>query len=563
MRLLRFIIGLIILAAAVAGVVVALSRNPQSVTLDLSSVTIQDSLGALIAGAVVLGALVVAILLLPGRLALGWQNQGLRSDAQRLEGELEALRQQYRQLQTANQNLQRARQQGNGEELPPAASPRQEVPAVAAAHWSDPSGDHGRPSDSSRPSQLTVVGSTSTAARSAPPLPGSFRIGRIAGISIDIHVSWLIIVVLLTASLATSFFPQIAPHYSAGVYWIVGLVATLLLFLSVLLHELGHSLVARARGLPVSSITLFIFGGVSNLEQEPHSPGEEFVVAFIGPVISLILGGLSLAIAAPIGQGALLVKAIFVYLGTTNLLLGIFNLLPGFPLDGGRVLRSILWKITGNLQRATQWAARVGQVLAFLFILAGVWLFFLGDLLGGIWIGFIGWFLLTAAQSAGSQAMIESLLGGVTVAQAMTPAPPAITPETTVQTLVDEHLWPQGLRSLPVMQMGRLVGMVTLADIRRVPREQWAQTSVAQVMIPMERLLTVSPRQPLQEALGTLVSHNVNQVLVIQNGQVVGLLTRENIMRLLDVRRGLAPTGGQPPVEQSESSRAPNPPLSA
>jgi CBS domain-containing protein len=312
----------------------------------------------------------------------------------------------------------------------------------------------------------------------------------------------------------------------------------------------------------VSSITLFIFGGVSNLEQEPHSPGEEFAVTVIGPVISLVLGGLSLALVAALGHSAVLLRSVLLYLGTTNILLGVFNLLPGFPLDGGRLLRSILWRITGNLQRATQWAARVGQVLAFLFILVGVWLFFLGDFLGGIWIGFIGWFLLTAAQSANQQVLADALLRGVSVAQAMAPPPPAVTAETPLQAVVDEHLWPHGLRSLPVMHAGRLVGMLTLADMRRVPRQQWGQTPVGQVMIPMERLITISPRQPLRDAFGLLVGNNINSALVVLNGQVVGVLTREAIMRLLDVRRGLAPTGGQQPP-QSVPTQTPDTPISA
>src|SRR5690349_21420749 len=191
-------------------------------------------------------------------------------------------------------------------------------------------------------------------------MPGSFRIGKIAGIDIDINVSWIIILVLLTVSLATGWFPQLYPGWSSATYWVVGLISALLLFVSVLLHELAHSLVARARGLPVKSITLFIFGGVSNLEQEPQSPGVEFQMAVVGPLASLIIGGLALLVGAFIGRAAPLAVAVIAYLGITNLLLGVFNLIPGFPLDGGRVLRAILWKATGSLQRATRWASLVG-----------------------------------------------------------------------------------------------------------------------------------------------------------------------------------------------------------
>jgi Zn-dependent protease len=260
-------------------------------------------------------------------------------------------------------------------------------------------------------------------------VPGSFSAGSVGGIRIDIHVSWLIVVSLLTVSLALDFFPQVVPGYSAILYWLVGLVATLWLFISVLLHELGHSLVARARGLSVSSITFFIFGGISNLEQWPRGPGDEFLIAIAGPLISLALGGLCLALALTLRPGVAMLQVLLVFLGSANLLLGGFNLLPGFPLDGGRVLRSILWQVTGSLQRATQWAARVGQAMALLFILLGVLEALFGALLAGIWIGVIGLFLLSASYRASAQAKADSLSSGDLSAQtsaSMTDAPVSV-----------------------------------------------------------------------------------------------------------------------------------------
>src|ERR1700680_1905471 len=225
-------------------------------------------------------------------------------------------------------------------------------------------------------------------------MPGSFRIGKIAGIDIDINVSWIIILVLLTVSLATGWFPQLYPGWSSATYWLVGLISALLLFVSVLLHELAHSLVARRRGLPVKNITLFIFGGVSNIEQEPKSAGIEFQMAVVGPLTSLLIGAVCYLLQLPLRGTNSPLQGILFYLAVTNILLGIFNLIPGFPLDGGRVLRSIVWKISGSMRRATRVATITGQIIGYLFILLGIWLFFTSNILDGIWLGFIGWFML-------------------------------------------------------------------------------------------------------------------------------------------------------------------------
>src|SRR6266487_3777727 len=254
-------------------------------------------------------------------------------------------------------------------------------------------------------------------------MPGSLRIGRIAGIDIFINVSWLVILVLLTFSLATYEFPAFYPGFSPSTYFLLGFIASLLLFVSVLLHELAHSLVARARGLPVKSIVLFIFGGISNIEQEPQTPGVEFLMAFVGPITSIVIGIVCYLLLFPLRGSHSPVEVIVSYLAITNILLGLFNLIPGFPLDGGRVLRSIIWKISGSEGTATRVASIVGQMFAYLFILWGVFQFFGGNVLGGIWIGFIGWFLLSASQSASSQTMLQSMLKGVTVGQVMDKTP--------------------------------------------------------------------------------------------------------------------------------------------
>src|SRR6266852_4824953 len=304
-------------------------------------------------------------------------------------------------------------------------------------------------------------------------MPGSLNLGKIAGISIYINVSWFIILVLLTWSLATGWFPIFYPGWTATTYWVISLVSALLLFVSVLLHELAHSLVARARGLSVKNITLFIFGGVSNIEQEPTSPGVEFQVAVVGPLTSLLIGALCFLLLLPLRGTHSPLEGILFYLAVTNVLLGVFNLIPGFPLDGGRVLRSIIWKITGSMRQATRVATITGQVVAYLFILLGVWQLFSGSVFNGIWLGFIGWFLLSAAQSANSQVMLESVLRGVTVGEVMNPTPTLVPANISLQQLVDQYFLPQGLRSALVMQPDQLAGLITLSDIRHVPREQW------------------------------------------------------------------------------------------
>jgi Zn-dependent protease/CBS domain-containing protein len=381
-------------------------------------------------------------------------------------------------------------------------------------------------------------------------MPGSIRLGRIAGIEIDVNVSWLIIVVLLTVSLATTWFPASVPHLGFGAYWALGLIAAVLLFASVLAHELAHSLVAKSRGLPVKNITLFIFGGVSNIEHEPSSPGVEFWMAIVGPLTSLGIGVICLLLAQ-VTRAVPVVWAVLGYLAVANLLLGVFNLIPGFPLDGGRVLRSILWAITGSLRKATVWAARVGQVIAYLFILWGVWQVFTGNWLNGIWIGFIGWFLLSAAQSANREAMLQSLFRGVSVATVMSPAPQPVPANSSLRELVDHYLLPHGQRTAPVYDGSQFAGLVTLADVKAVPRDEWDRVLVSKVMAPVEKLHTARPEQRMTDVLPLMTQADVNQLPVLQDGQLAGMLTRDAVMRYLDVRQGLGP----PPREGDDGAR--------
>jgi Zn-dependent protease/predicted transcriptional regulator len=368
-------------------------------------------------------------------------------------------------------------------------------------------------------------------------MTGSIRVFRIAGIDIYINFSWIIILVFLTFSLATGWFATLYPGWQPATYWLVSFIAAILLFVSVLLHELAHSFVARARGLPVKSIVLFIFGGVSNIEREPGSPGVEFQMAFVGPLTSLLIGVVCYLLLLLLRGSNSPVAAILGYLAVTNILLGIFNLIPGFPLDGGRVLRSIVWRISGNLSTATRVANVVGQIIAYLFILIGIIFFFNGDFLDGIWLGFIGWFLLSSAHSASTQTMLQTSFQGVTVSQIMNTSPMTVPANISLQRLIHEYFIPQGLRSALVMQGDQLAGLVTLSDVRHVPQEQWAQTPVGFVMIALDKLHTVSPDQQLNDVLPLITSRDVNQLPVVQNGHLVGILSRDSIMRFLEVRR--------------------------
>jgi Zn-dependent protease len=367
----------------------------------------------------------------------------------------------------------------------------------------------------------------------------SFRIGKIAGIDIYIHFSWIIALILFTISLASSWFPHIYPHASVLNYLMAGLIASLLLFLSVLLHELGHSLVARAHGLPVKNIILFIFGGVANIEEEAQSAGVEFKVAAVGPLVSLLISGVCFLLWLPLRFSPSPVEGILQVLWLSNLLIGIFNLLPGFPLDGGRILKAIVWKLSGNPVKATRTAANVGMLIAYLLIIWGIFQFFSGDTLDGIWIGFIGWFLLSASLAERTQSTFESVFSGVNVGQVMSRDPLTVPANISLQKLVDEYLLPQGLPSALVMQGDNLAGLITLTNIRQIPRENWSQTPIGLVMTPADRLPVLSPEQSLKGALRLLADANTDQLPVLQNGHLVGVLSREELMRSLQVRQNL------------------------
>jgi Zn-dependent protease/CBS domain-containing protein len=369
-------------------------------------------------------------------------------------------------------------------------------------------------------------------------MESSFKLGRVAGIEVGIHYTWLVAFVLVSWSLAQGFFPGSYPGWSPVTYWLVGVFSALALFASVLIHELSHSFVARARGEEVDSITLFIFGGVSNLRSEPAAPRDEFLVSVVGPLTSFVLAAGFWLLRLAVAPGDSPVGAALDYLALINLILGGFNLLPGFPLDGGRILRSIVWAATRSLRRATQIAAGTGQAIAYLMIFWGLLQLLGGNFLGGLWIAFIGWFLNNAAETTRAQQSTTESLSGVTVAELANPQPIIAGPDTTVQDFVFEDVVRQGRSAVLVMAGGPLLGIATVTDAKKVPQDRWSATTLAEIMTPAP-LQTVTPDTAMTRALELFVSSSVNQLPVVQDERVVGLLSRADVLRYLQLRQEL------------------------
>jgi Zn-dependent protease/CBS domain-containing protein len=357
-------------------------------------------------------------------------------------------------------------------------------------------------------------------------------LGRILGIPIGLDYSWFLIFAFLTWTLGGSYYPAEFKHWSPLLYWFMGAVTAIMLFVSVLLHELGHSVVAIRYKIPVRSITLFVFGGVAQIGAEPPSAVAEFWIALAGPVVSLSLAILFSALKH-VTTGIEPMLGLVKYLAYINFALVIFNLIPGYPLDGGRVFRAIVWAVTKDMRRATLMAANVGRFFGFLFIFAGVWRVFSGDFGGGLWIAFIGWFLDNAASAQIQQVMFQGLLAGHDVAQAMSRHCAAIPAELSLQQLVDDYILSGGQRCFLVNRGSETVGLVTVHRIKEVPRSEWQTTSAAQAMIPVDKLKRISPEKGLWVALQQMDRDGVNQLPVMTGTQVVGMLSREDVITFL------------------------------
>ena len=370
--------------------------------------------------------------------------------------------------------------------------------------------------------------------------PG-WKVGRLAGIELAIHPSWLVIAFLVTYSLAESQFPRQFPGWGIAQYWVVAGTTALLFFGSVLAHELSHALVARRFGLKVEGITLFIFGGATTIDAESHTPREEALIAIAGPATSIAIGAILVLTDVVVAQPQL--GALIGWLGFINLALGVFNLIPGFPMDGGRVLRAFLWHVRGDRLVATRNAAFVGRAIAYVLIAFGVLIALQpGGIFSGLWLALIGWFLSNAAEATAMQAGIERSLRGMRVRDAMDEALPAVSPNDSVAELVRERFMRGENRSFFVRHDdGGLAGVVSLHDVRRLPREQWDDARVTDVMTRYADLATIDPEAGLVDALRILEERQVGQLPVVVDGgrTAIGMVTRRGIVRLIDARMKL------------------------
>lgn len=370
-----------------------------------------------------------------------------------------------------------------------------------------------------------------------------YNLFKVLGFEISLDISWFFILALIVWTLGAGYFPSIYPSLSPATHWIMGGVAAILLFISVLVHELSHSVVARSRGLQISGIRLFIFGGVSEMTEEPESAGDEFKIAVVGPLTSLVLAIIFFALSfLPIRGWSLPTFAILRYLALLNFALAIFNLIPGFPLDGGRVLRAILWGRSHNLQKATNTATTVGKGFAFILIAFGAITALSGSLIGGIWYIFIGMFLNMAAESGKQQTIMRQALIGVKVRDLMSQDVVHVDPGLSCHELVDDYILKYRFDMFPVMRNdGVLVGLVSLDDVKKLPRDEWATSPVQQVMEPVREELILHPDEEAVDCLSRMVtSHEQGRMPVVDDkNDLVGVVTRRDIMNLLRIKTDL------------------------
>jgi Zn-dependent protease/predicted transcriptional regulator len=361
----------------------------------------------------------------------------------------------------------------------------------------------------------------------------SWRVARIAGIEVRVDSSWVVIALLITYSMYLRYASLYQDLSGSGAVTL-GIVATVLFFGSVLVHELAHALVAQARGIRVQDITLFLFGGATRAKVESRGPADEFLIALVGPLTSGLLAAL-FALIASLSRDVLSrpVAGTFGYLAWTNLLLAAFNLVPGFPLDGGRLLRAAIWRATGNLSRATRVASGAGQGVGWLLVAAGVAWLLAGDLAGGIWFAFIGWFLVQAARSSSQDLQLRDLLRGVEAEDVMATNLLRIPPELSLQDAVDDYFMRYDHSGFPVEDQGRTIGLLTLRGVRKVPRAQWPTRRVRDHMVPLDDQVLVAPDTGMDDVLDKLQDGEANRVLVVQHGEVVGIITPTDLTHWL------------------------------
>jgi len=366
-----------------------------------------------------------------------------------------------------------------------------------------------------------------------------FRVAKVAGFEVSLDYSWFIIFFLILWSLTAIVFPQRYPGLDRVSYVVMGLLGALLFFASLLFHELSHSVVARRKNVVVEGITLFLFGGMARTKGEARTPGDEFMIAGVGPLASLILAAGFWAIA----EAALrfgwpeAVFAISSYLGLLNLALALFNLLPGFPLDGGRLFRAVMWRITRDYRKATRVATTGGRWIGYGLIAWGLLSLFQQNLIGGMWMMLIGWFLSGAADASYDQVLLDQVLGRVAASEAMTPDPEVVPPHLTLDELVHDYFMHRRYSAFPVSANAEVLGLVALSQVKAVPREQWPQRHVADVMTPISEMVVVGPDASMSNVLERMRDSETRRVMVAENGRLLGIISAGDIAGWLERAR--------------------------
>ena len=367
------------------------------------------------------------------------------------------------------------------------------------------------------------------------------KVFRILGIQISLNYTWFIVFGLIAWSLASGYFPYHYPGLSRSAHWMMGFLGAVFLFLSVLAHEVTHSYIAKKEGIDVSEITLFIFGGVSQLTKEPEDSQKELKVAIGGPASSLVLALIFWILSKATLQfpNLLLFTGLLSYLAFINLSLAVFNLIPGFPLDGGRILRAIYWRKTNNLRKATQIASEAGKWVGVGIILLGLFWILMGNLIGGFWFVIIGIFLRSAAEGGYQQVIMKSALEGVKVKELMSRGVISVQPSVGIDRLVEDFYLTHKHDTYPVIDGDRIVGIITLKQVKEIPRDQWAEKTVRDMMMPLREEITLDPDGQAADALEKMVRSGEGRLPVVKDGKVVGMITRRDILHLLQIKTDL------------------------
>ncbi len=361
----------------------------------------------------------------------------------------------------------------------------------------------------------------------------------ILGFEVRIDLSWIIIAVLVTWTLAAGVFPHYYKNLSKATYWWMGAAGAVGLFISVIFHELSHSLISRKRGLPIKGITLFIFGGVAEMREEPESAKTEFLMSIAGPVSSILLGigFYGASTAGRLNSWPIPVNGVFSYLAMINFILAGFNLLPAYPLDGGRVLRSALWRWKGNIRWATRVASSIGSGFGIGLIVLGVFNFIGGNVIGGIWMFLIGLFLRSASQMSYQQLIMRKALEGEPVRRFMKTDLVTVNPSTSIQELVEDYIYQYHYKLFPVVEdSDKLIGCITTKQIKEIPREEWGQRKVAEVATQCSDGNTIEPGTDAMKAISMMSRTGASRLMVAEGGRLVGIIALKDMLKLLSLR---------------------------